>query len=343
MDCNAVRSYFLGMRRERSSRKRFNLARLFSTALLGVSLLAGFGPELSAAETLVKEITVKQGALEQRYLLSPDIVYLKEKGGPEKFVKVAPQASMEGLMAMAAKSKTKAEDEVLFVVVDPTDPKNEAKYKVLFKSVIVELAPDADDKALAAEVGAVSKGRLAFDPAFCVFQTQAMDGALTVSAALKGKAGVISAEPEIAGKTIRFLAPNDTLFAQQWHLRNTGQNGAVPGIDANVSTVWDNYRGTGVRLLIVDDSLEHGHPDLVANVNTNISWDYIDNDADPFPMPGDGHGVCVAGIAAARGNNGLGVAGVAYEATISGVRLIGSALPYPQSPWVWRIATPWWM
>lgn len=328
MDCNAVRSYLLGIRREKISHQSFNLTRLLASTMLGVSLLVGFDASLSAAEPLVKEVTIKQGAISQRYLLSQDLVLVREKSGLEKFVKVAAQADMAGLQAQAVAAKAKADDEVFLVLLDQRDPQNEAKRVVLAKTVVLELAPEVDDKALAASIGAVSKGRMPFAPTFCVFETTALDGALTVSAALKGKAGVISAEPEVAIKAVPFFTPNDTLFPQQWHLRNTGQNGAVPGIDINVASVWDNYRGTGIRILVVDDSMQVDHPDLVSNVNMSIAWDYRSNDNDPSPAAGDNHGTAVSGIVAARGNNNLGVTGVAFESTISGVRFVGSALPF---------------
>jgi len=121
----------------------------------------------------------------------------------------------------------------------------------------------------------------------------------------------------------RFL-PNDTLFTQQWHLRNTGQGGGTAGLDVNVVPVWDAWKGTGKRIAIVDDGLQTSHPDLAPNVDTVNDHDW--NDATPDdPSPDitvDHHGTSCAGVAAARGNNGLGVSGAAPEATLVGLRLI---------------------
>ena len=50
----------------------------------------------------------------------------------------------------------------------------------------------------------------------------------------------------------------------------------------------------------------------------------VRDDANPF-FEADNHGTAVAGIAAARGNNGLGVCGVAPEAQLVGLRLLGGA------------------
>ena len=120
------------------------------------------------------------------------------------------------------------------------------------------------------------------------------------------------------------LIPNDTLFGEQWHLRNTGQSGGTLGADVNVTDVWDNYLGNGVVIAIVDDGLEHAHPDLNANYSPGLSFDYNDNDANPQPFGLEFHGTAVAGVAAARGINNLGVTGASPSATLAGVRLIAA-------------------
>jgi subtilisin-like proprotein convertase family protein len=125
--------------------------------------------------------------------------------------------------------------------------------------------------------------------------------------------------------------PNDPLFAHdpgsagyQWHLRNTGQNDATSGIDVKVVTAWDNYKGTGVRIAIVDDGVALNHPDLTANADLANSYDFNDDDEDPSPGEDDFHGTACAGVAAARGNNGEGGTGSAPEAKVAGLRLISA-------------------
>lgn len=117
-------------------------------------------------------------------------------------------------------------------------------------------------------------------------------------------------------------SPSNTSY--QWHLNNTGQNGAVAGIDANIETVWDDYRGTGIDIGIVDDGLENAHPDLSANADTtrDRNWNAGDeNDATPL-LATDDHGTSCAGVAAARDDNGEGGVGAAPLATLVGLRLI---------------------
>lgn len=134
--------------------------------------------------------------------------------------------------------------------------------------------------------------------------------------------------PDVPQQFATFAVPNDPLFGDQWHLINTGQGGGVPGIDANVESVWDNYTGAGVTIAIVDDGFQHSHPDLVENSRTDIDFDWNDDDNDPSPPAGstNNHGTSVGGVAGAAGNNGVGVSGSAWDADLVGLRLIAGAI-----------------
>lgn len=115
--------------------------------------------------------------------------------------------------------------------------------------------------------------------------------------------------------------PNDPLFASQWHLLNTGQGSGTAGADVNVVPWWNfvggTRLGTGVVIGIVDSGTETTQPDLVGNYLPALSYDFLAGDPDPSPTGGGGHGTAVAGVAAARGNNGLGVSGVAPHAAMA--------------------------
>ncbi|MBD1912969.1 MULTISPECIES: S8 family serine peptidase [unclassified Leptolyngbya] len=116
--------------------------------------------------------------------------------------------------------------------------------------------------------------------------------------------------------------PNDPLFSQQWHLSNTGQSGGTAGMDLNVLPVWDDYTGRGVRVGVMDDSVEYLHPDLNDNYDTSIDIDTSERDDDAAPTWYDDiHGTSVAGLIAAEANNGIGGTGVAPDATLAGIRL----------------------
>ena len=105
----------------------------------------------------------------------------------------------------------------------------------------------------------------------------------------------------------------DPLLAYQWYLDRIG-----------VKEVWaEGHEGQGVHISVVDNGLDMMHEDLIQNIIANASRNYLVKEDHPSrhsPLPTDcwedGHGTAVAGIAAARGDNGLGIKGVAPEAGI---------------------------
>ncbi|KQW52212.1 MULTISPECIES: S8 family serine peptidase [unclassified Roseateles] len=72
--------------------------------------------------------------------------------------------------------------------------------------------------------------------------------------------------------------------------------------------------GRGVRVAVVDSGVEARHPDLAGQVVFNEN--FVD---DKLP-PAEGHGTAIAGVIAARADNGAGIAGVAPEARLLALR-----------------------
>lgn len=120
----------------------------------------------------------------------------------------------------------------------------------------------------------------------------------------------------------------DPLYTLQWHLSNTGQNGGTASQDLNVAAAWNQSRGDGVRVAIIDNSLETVHPDLSTNIVPRASYDYRSATRginDPLPCSSaDTHGTAVAGIVAAAAQDALGGSGVAPRARLVGMNALAT-------------------
>lgn len=139
---------------------------------------------------------------------------------------------------------------------------------------------------------------------------------------------VLFAEPD--RKLHALATATDPLYASQWHYFE-----ATAGL--NLPSAWDKSTGAGVVVAVIDtgvrahvdlaDNLLDGH-DFITSSSASNDGDGRDDDAND---PGDGcngghsswHGTHVAGTIAAVTNNGEGGAGVAYDAKILPVRVLG--------------------
>jgi len=127
----------------------------------------------------------------------------------------------------------------------------------------------------------------------------------------------------------RFDATTDKLaadspFTNLWALDNEGQavgdSGAgTPHADIRAPAAWDVTTGSSdLTVAVVDSGVDRTHPDLFANLAPG--WDFAYDDADPTDF--DGHGTHVSGTIAARGNNGVGVTGVAWQTSLMPVQAL---------------------
>lgn len=108
------------------------------------------------------------------------------------------------------------------------------------------------------------------------------------------------------------LCVNDPLYPNQWNITNTGQYGGTPGIDVNACAGWANWTtgSLAVRVAIFDQGIDPAHPDLAPNI---VDPGWTTSTASAPGMVTGAHGTSCAGIASARGNNLLGVTGVAQN------------------------------
>jgi len=136
--------------------------------------------------------------------------------------------------------------------------------------------------------------------------------------ALHGEAGIAWAHPDVRLPLVPHEIPDDPLLSAQWHLVNDGQRGFVRGVDVNAEEAWAITAGAGVRVAVLDSGTDVDHPDLIVLEGR----DYVDDDDRSDPDDGNNHGTAAAGLIAAIGNNGIGMAGVAWEAEIYGIRIL---------------------
>ncbi len=105
--------------------------------------------------------------------------------------------------------------------------------------------------------------------------------------------------------------PTDPQFVNQWHLTAIG----------NITRIWDDYRGGGVRVGVYDDGIERAHTDLDDNYNAalHVVFGGVTFDGNVH-ADADEHGTSVAGLIGAEANDS-GTVGIAYEADLTGVNI----------------------
>ncbi|WP_432189243.1 S8 family peptidase [Streptomyces sp. Tue6028] len=138
--------------------------------------------------------------------------------------------------------------------------------------------------------------------------------------------------------------PNDTEYAKQWDLFEATAGMRVPG-------AWTTSTGSGVTVAVIDTGYV-AHSDVAANIvggydfisDPAVSVDGDGRDSNPAD-PGDWyatdecgagtgssgsswHGTHVAGTIAAVTGNGKGIAGIAYHAKVSPLRVLGKCGGY---------------
>jgi large repetitive protein len=149
------------------------------------------------------------------------------------------------------------------------------------------------------------------------------------------------AQENSATITPQTTTPNDPYYSQLWGLNNTGQSGGTADADIDAPEAWDIQKGNPNLVIgVIDTGVDYTHPDLAGNIWTNPGeiagngidddnngyiddtkgWDFAYNDNNPMDVYG--HGTHVAGTIAGKGNNGVGVTGVAWNAKIMPLKFL---------------------
>lgn len=190
----------------------------------------------------------------------------------------------------------------------------------------------------------------------CVLEICDAEDAAAVVALLQGDPRVEYVEPRV----LRYIdgwtdggrhgrdgtldaVPNDPFYGQQWGLQ---------AMEAEVA--WNITRGDpSVAIAVLDLGVDFTHPELThcrwenpaeifgapgvdddgnGFVDDFYGWDFMDGDGEPWGDQLDGdemHGTHVAGLAAAARNNGIGIAGLAPDCKVMGVRVgARGSIPY---------------
>ncbi len=133
--------------------------------------------------------------------------------------------------------------------------------------------------------------------------------------------------------------PDDPQFPSQWQWLNTGQTGGLVDADIDAERAWDittgglTALGDTIVVAIIDDGLDYNHEDIAANAWINhheIDGNGIDDDGNGYiddihgwnaydnnpNVWNNNHGLNVAGMIGARGNNNIGIAGINWNVKI---------------------------
>lgn len=120
------------------------------------------------------------------------------------------------------------------------------------------------------------------------------------------------AEPDFIEHIGARQTPLAAEFARQWHHSAMKTNQA-----------WEETRGEGVNLVVIDNGFDVTHPDLASRLGNITGWyrttpdmqqaDFVKGTAG---MPSGNHGTACAGMAAGRSTNGSGGLGVAYASNL---------------------------
>jgi subtilisin family serine protease len=133
------------------------------------------------------------------------------------------------------------------------------------------------------------------------------DRAAAVLGALRSSPLVRYAERDTLVRALRI--PDDELWPTQWSPRKT-----------RAPAAWDVTTGSArIVVAVADTGVDPAQPDLKGKITPG--FDFVNGGADA--LDDNGHGTAVAGIIAARSNNGIGVAGYCWACQVMPVKVLG--------------------
>ena len=154
---------------------------------------------------------------------------------------------------------------------------------------------------------------------------------------LESQPGILSVQPNYRYTILD--QPDDPRYPSQWSLENTGESLSVPvynttttitptaGVDMDAPEAWEIRSDcSSVPIAVIDTGIDLNHEDIKDNLWTDPDtgshgYDFYSGDLDPSDE--HGHGTHVASIIGARGNNGTGMTGVCWKASLMAIRVLG--------------------
>nr|WP_167882418.1 S8 family serine peptidase [Leptospira sarikeiensis] len=197
-------------------------------------------------------------------------------------------------------------------------------------------------------MGGSQKTTLA-DPNHILVKLQDGESVYSAIERYKNLPGVEIAQPNYVYR-MNSIPPNDPSYSQQWAAKNTGQTivklidslysinnpPSGQGYDLGLEDAWNlNSDCNSTVIAVIDSGINYDHEELgntfwespscvgnywVGTKYCKYGFDFVD--IDDSPMDYTGHGTHVAGIIAAQGDNGKGIAGVCRTARIMSVRVL---------------------
>ncbi|AVH99454.1 protease [Streptomyces sp. WAC00288] len=220
------------------------------------------------------------------------------------------------------------------------------KLIVTYKTQAAEAGSNAAAKSDTAEKAAKTGEKLSFERRLAagsalvdLGDSATQQDVTKVMDAFRADPAVASVEPDIRAYAMA-VTPNDTDYAKQWDLFE-------PTGGMNVPAAWDKTTGSGVTVAVIDTGYA-AHSDLAANVVSGYDfisssgdardgngrdadakdegdWNATDNECGVGSKASTSswHGTHVAGTIGAVTSNAKGIAGIAYDAKIQPVRVLG--------------------
>lgn len=135
------------------------------------------------------------------------------------------------------------------------------------------------------------------------------------------------------------IVPNDPDYSKQWYLHNSTTNHVY------AQNAWDLHTGSHeVVVALIDSGVDRNHEDLKENLWVNkkeklgqpgidddkngfvddiYGYDFVNNDSDP--SDDNSHGTHLASVIGAKGNNGIGMTGIAWNVQLMSVKVLDAS------------------